>query len=259
MMLNNSLQKLRNRLSSPIGHALITKRLDDVYIAAFPRSGSTWLRTVLVNIIDPSAKSNPDVFNRTIPAVSIRNARQINALASPRKIMTHGVWRPSIKKAVYLVRDGRDAFISSYHYHVTRNKLEMSIEQYFDLYQAQVYGHTWSAHVSNWLVRAPANLQENLLLVKFEDLKENTEEILSSVCRFMHLEASDLVLSRAIEMASIENARKIEQARQGVIENSNASFYRTGESQQWQRSEYADVIQKFNVDSGKAFELAGYR
>lgn len=65
------IQKLRNKISLPIGHASIGKRDDDQYLASFPRSGSTWLRTMLVDIMDPEAKSNPDVFNARIPGVSL--------------------------------------------------------------------------------------------------------------------------------------------------------------------------------------------
>ncbi|MFT6408683.1 MAG: hypothetical protein ACJAQ6_002103, partial [Arenicella sp.] len=117
MSADQMIQKIRNRLSTPLGHLRLSHRPSDAYITAFPRSGSTWLRTILVNIMDPAADSNPDVFNARIPAVSIRNAAIINRLQSPRLIMTHSLWRQSIKKSVYLVRDGRDAFISSYHYH----------------------------------------------------------------------------------------------------------------------------------------------
>jgi len=252
------LEKLRNRISGPLGHALINDRIDDVYLAAFPRSGSTWVRTVLVNIIEPGSNSNPDIFNAKIPAVSIRNAKLINALESPRQIMTHSTWRPKIKKAVYLIRDGRDAFISSYHYHVTRNGVDMSLEHFYELYRADVYGHTWHHHVHNWLTLGQENLQDNFHLVRFEELKEKPNAVIKSICDFMQIEVADTALADAIAKASIENARKIEQERQGPIVDKNASFYREGESKQWQRSEYANAIHDFVKNSEAALRLSQY-
>ena len=134
-----------------MGHALISGRSDDAYICAYPRSGSTWLRTILVNILDPTAGSNPDVFNARIPAVSIRNAKRINGLDSPRLIMTHSAWRPAINKSVYLLRDGRDSFISSYYYHTARQGTTLDIDQYLDHYLSNEYGVTWAEHTESWL------------------------------------------------------------------------------------------------------------
>ena len=248
-------QRLRNRLSTPIGHALLSKRKDDAYIAAYPRSGSTWLRTILVNILDPSANSNPDVFNARIPAVSIRNASIINKLSSPRLIMTHSNWRSSINKGVYLVRDGRDAFISSYHYHVTRNGLDMSIRAYFELYKQRAYGQTWESHVLSWLEYGVKELGNDLVVVRFEDLKNDTQGCVKRICFFLQIEADDELIQRAIALASLDNAKKIEQQRQGNIKDNNASFYREGRSEQWKSAQYSEIISEFENEAGLALKL----
>jgi len=252
------IQKWKNLLSTPIGHALISKREDDAYIAAFPRSGSTWLRTMLVNALEIDARSNPDVFNAKIPAVSVRNAKPINALASPRLIMTHSVYRPSIKKAIYLVRDGRDAFISSYHYHVTRGGSELSLEDYLQRYHNKYYGHTWEQHVESWFIRQSSVSNTDLLVVKFEELKRDTDKQLKNVITFLGLNVGSDRIHQAVNDASLINARKIEQQRQGAIDDNNASFYRGGRSQQWQEKEYSKVIGKFTSKADKALKLAGY-
>lgn len=242
-------------MSTPIGHALLSKRKDDAYIAAFPRSGSTWLRTILVNILDPLANSDPDVFNARIPAVSIRNAGIINRLPSPRLIMTHSHWRPSINKAVYLVRDGRDAFISSYHYHVTRNGLDMSIATFFELYRKQEYGQTWESHVKSWLEYGEKNLGSELIIIRFEDLKNDTKACIMQVCSFLGIEANNMSVQQAIALASLENAKKIEQQRQGEIKDNNASFYREGRNKQWKNPQYREVMSDFEIEADWALKL----
>lgn len=248
-------QKLRNQLSTPIGHALLSKRHDDAYIAAYPRSGSTWLRTIMVNILDPSANSNPDIFNARIPAVSIRNAGTINQLPSPRLIMTHSNWRTSINKAVYLVRDGRDAFISSYHYHVTRNGLKMSIQEYFELYKQQAYGQTWESHVLSWLGQGAQELGNALMIIRFEDLKNDSHNCIKRVCFFLGIEADDKLIQHAIALSSLDNAKKIEQQRQGDIKDNNASFYREGRNEQWKSPQYSEIISEFENEAALALKL----
>jgi len=241
-------QKLRNSLSTPLGHVLLSKRDSDAYIAAFPRSGSTWLRTILVNILEPEAYGNPDVFNARIPAVSIRNASIINRLSSPRLIMTHSCWRPSINKVVYLVRDGRDAFISSYHYHV----------DYYQLYRREVYGRTWQQHTESFLINARQSLGGNLLSLRFDDLKADTLNSIKKVCAFLGIDADEVAIEYAIKYASLENAKKIERQRQGDLADQNASFYRSGSTAQWQQAEYADVMSEFERESLEALKLANF-
>ena len=245
-------------MSTSIGHARLSKRHDDIYIAAYPRSGSTWLRTILVNILEPKAFGNPDVFNARIPAVSIRNAALINQLESPRLIMTHSVWRPSIKKALYLVRDGRDAFISSYHYHVTREGGDLSIEDYYQLYCQNVYGKTWHQHVESWLKGGQSDMADSLCLVKFEDLKSETFTTIINICEFLNIQADDKEVLNAIEFASLDNAKKIERQRQGALTNNNASFYRSGKTAQWQQEQYLELMERFELGSRSALELADY-
>ncbi len=251
-------QKIRNRLSAPVGHALLSKRDNDAYIAAFPRSGSTWLRTILVNILEPEAQGNPDVFNARIPAVSIRNASIINRLSSPRLIMTHSCWRPSMNKVVYLVRDGRDAFISSYHYHVTREGQDMTLEDYYQLYRREIYGRTWQRHTESFLLKGQQVLGGNLLSLRFDDLKLDTLHSIRGVCAFLNIDADDASIEHAISYASLENAKKIERQRQGDLADKNASFYRSGSNAQWQQAEYADVMREFERESFESLKLAKF-
>ena len=229
-----------------------------MYIAAFPRSGSTWLRTILVNILEPEAHGNPDVFNARIPAVSIRNASIINRLNSPRLIMTHSCWRPSIEKVVYLVRDGRDAFISSYHYHVTREGQAMPLEDYYQLYRREIYGRTWQQHTESFLLSGHQVLGSNLLKLRFDELKLDTLNCIKMVCAFLDIDADDDSIEHAVEYASLENAKKIEIQRQGEFADQNASFYRSGSTAQWQQPEYADVMRDFECDSLSALKLAKF-
>lgn len=257
-MIDEFFKRARNRLSTEIGHSLILDRDSDVYIAAYPRSGSTWLRTLLANILDESAQSNPDVFNLLIPAVSIRNSFKIHRLVSPRLMMTHGRRRSSIRKKIYLIRDGRDSFISSYHYHITRESLPFTIEEFYKLYHSQVYGLTWGQHTKSWLAKSGDVADEEMLMVRFDELKDRPETTIKQVCDFLALSVSNKNIERAISEASIERVRKIEETRQGRLASSDASFYRQGTSGQFLQDEYKSVIERFESDNKDALELAGY-
>jgi len=92
-MSNRKLELARSRArdwaSWEVGYRLLDARSDDRFLAAFPRSGSTWVRTVLANLIVPWGRANPDVFNALIPGLTIRGALRARALRSPRLLSTH--------------------------------------------------------------------------------------------------------------------------------------------------------------------------
>lgn len=236
----------------------VVPREGDQYIASFPRSGSTWLRTVITNVLDPSAQSDPEVFNARIPGVSFRNLPTIYRLPSPRLLKTHAAWWPGARRAVYLVRDGADAISSFYHYVSTRAGRQMSFEAFYERYARGDFGPPWHAHVEGWLGPGRRALGENLLVVRFEDLKADTPGVVASVLDFLGLPAGSAQIGAAIEAASIENMRRIEAQEWGGARKGDVSFYRGGRSGQAEDLFPADLRAHFQAVSADARRVAGY-
>jgi estrone sulfotransferase len=251
---------LRNKLSIDIGHRLISRRNDDQYIVSYPRSGNTWLRAILTNLISPGANSNPDLFRLIVPGVSIRKTFQINALASPRILKSHTWFRREIKRAVYLVRDGRDVLVSLYHYLVTRvgRGDEESFAQFFDFYCRGYYGHHWHENVVSWLTDGRSILGDNLEVIHFEDLKSDTVECVAKIVDFLKLDASLDQIYTSIELTSLERMRSIERSRRGDFSNPNMSFYRGGKTGQWEDCLTPNLEQIYHEMASRAMILAGY-
>ncbi len=249
---------VRSALSTPVGIRLMDHRPDDQYVAAFPRSGSTWLRTMLVNIVDPTAHSNPTVFNQTIPSTSIRNTPLVRSRPSPRILMTHSSWRKPLKRVVYVVRDGRDSLVSFYHYVIIRAGRTESFEEFFRMYEKNVFATRWDQHVMSWFGPGARRLEDNLRIVHFEDLKRATDEVLQNVVEFLGLDSSAELRERAIEEASLANMRQIERRRRGEVKN-GASFYRSGKVGGWRDLLNGPLLDRFLANGGeRALRVAGY-
>lgn len=235
--------------------ALLDDRPDDQFIAAFPRSGSTWLRTMLTNVMVEGADSNPEVFNAHIPGMSLSRLRGLRAMPSPRLLMTHSHWQPDIQPAVYVVRDGRDALVSFYHYLTTRQGRSLSFEAFFDGYLAGRYGIPWHEHVEGWLGEGPAVLGDRLHVVHFEALKADPASEVERVLAFLGVEADRGRVEAAVEAASLSNMRKIERRRRGEISDPDASFYRGGATQAASPLTPA-LRERFERVSARALELS---
>lgn len=251
-------QVARRNASLAIAHSLIKTRTSDQYIVSYPRSGSTWLRTILAAIMDPTRGFEPEVFNLMLPGVSGRRVTQIWKLNNPRIMHSHTTFRRGLPRVIYVVRDGRDVVTSFYHYTVTRNGLQVSFPEWFDLYCQRWYGPRWHDHVESWLTKGKKRLGENLQVVKFEELKASPVACVQEVIDFLGLSANSGMISEALEMASLEQAREREKQARGSIANLDASFYRGGKSGQWQDHMDERTYRKFMRISGRAFDLADY-
>ncbi len=249
---------LTQRVVTGLQFALLPSKPGDQYIASFPRSGSTWLRTVVTNVLVPDAASNPSVVNARIPGVSLRNLPAIYRLPTPRLLKTHRGWWPGVPRAVYVVRDGEDAVTSLYHYVTSRVGREMSVEAFHQAHARGEYGEPWAAHVEGWLGRGRASMGDDLLVVPFEDLKADTVAVVGSVLSFLGIEAGADRVQAATEAASVENMRKIEARRRGGVDTANASFYRGGRSGQTSPVFPPERRAAFRRDAARALALAGY-
>lgn len=254
----SSFFSLKEYLSLEIGHRLISRRAGDRYLVSYPRSGNTWMRTMLGVLLNPAAEGNPDFTRKHIPGVSIHNARKINQQETPRMIKSHTWYRPEISKAVYIIRDGRDVMVSLYHYYITRAGKQLPFMDFLDGYLKGGFGPLWHDNVTSWLTRGRERLQEDLLVISFEELKADTRQVLKSAATFLDLPHSDQELDQAIQAANIGRMREIEIERRGPIADQNASFYRGGKTGEWKAYFTPALESVYLQKAGDALHLAGY-
>lgn len=252
------LQKARRNMSLTVIHGLTGKRISDQYIVAYPRSGSTWLRTILGTLIAPENGFEPDVFNALIPSVGLRCLGVIRSLPDPRLMMSHTTYRRGLRRVVYEVRDGRDSVVSLYHHSTTRAGRQLSFPEWFDLYCKRQFGACWHENVEGWLTKGREQLGNNMLVVKFEEVKRAPLPQIQTIASFLGIRADEQSIGRAIEMAGVDKAREREKRQFGKLDNPDASFYRGGKTGQWQEYLNGAIYQKFLDLSGAALKLAGY-
>lgn len=252
--------RARDWMSREVGFRLLDARPDDQIIASFPRSGSTWMRTVLCNLVVPWGRANPDVFNALIPGVTIRGALRARSLRAPRLIATHMPYRGGLPRAVYLVRDGRDALVSYYHYRIKRRsaRQDVSFEQFVDEHLRGLQGEPWHENVARWIRLGRAEMGDRLHVVRYEDLAAKPVERMGEVVRFLGLDVTDAQLTAALDDASLETMRRVEAHRMAAEVPPERSFYRAGESTAGAGWFDATMLERFASVAREALELAGY-
>lgn len=247
------------RVNRRVGHLLVRDRADDRYIYSYPRSGSTWLRTILGNLVDPTLDVDPERRRRLMPGVSVRNARLINALESPRLIKSHGRYMGPVPRAVYLVRDGRDVIVSMYHKRITRpgHGDRVDFSEFCRRYFRGDLGERWDQSVTSWLERGTAEMRDSLKVLRFEDLKGDPRNRVAEVSEFLGIAAQPESIAAAIETASLDRLRATERSRLGELAP-DRSIYRGGKVGQWREMLTGELYDRFMALSGATLTAAGY-
>lgn len=252
-----NLKHNRVRITSPLAHFLVSP-LKRQFIVSYPRSGSTWMRTMLTNILDPDAQSNPAIFNKTIPGTTLTRLWWVYNAPAPYILSTHSVYRPDIRRALYIIRDGRESMLSLFRYTTVRVGKHMDFGMWFEFYMRGYFGPRWDQHVMSWLTNGPRMLGADFLLIRYEDCLVSPQRELAKACDFLGIRYDASDLERAVKLARIENMRKWERKIVGD-KNDDESFYRgKGNLDEWLTLLTDDQRKEFLSVSSKALRLGGY-
>jgi hypothetical protein len=196
----------------------------DVFLASYPRSGSTWLRFMLFEILcgeDPGFRR----IEHRLPEIQWHRGAPPILPGGGRLIKTHEQYRKDYKRAVLLVRDVRDVFLSAYAMSVEFGLAELVSKGDFDSFmEAFINGKalqmgTWQAHTRSWL-GSPLAKDGNLLIVKYEELRKNPESKLAELLRFVGITPNMQVIHKAVEDNSLQRMRAKEDSERKAGEKS---------------------------------------
>src|SRR5437764_8516320 len=215
---------------------------DDTFIVSYPRSGNTWTRFLVANLVHTDQPVTFANIERIIPDCEAVSSRFLKKTPRPRIIKSHEYFDPRYKKVIYIVRDPRDVVLSYYDF----SRKYRHIEDKFPLTRFVsdfVAGRlssfdwgTWAENVSSWFYTR--NGSPEFLLLRYEDMLSSTESELAKVARFLGIEATRERLSAAIERSSADRMRSLE-ATQGdkwvstKDKRTDIPFVRTASSGLW--------------------------
>jgi len=192
-------------------------RPNDVILASYPRSGSAWLRFLLIELISGNAS-----FARiTAEAGYVGRHRSAPALVpgGGRLVKSHEQYLGRYRRAVHLVRDPRDVALSYFHFmqRIGRvhprpgDDLDASLDRFIRAFLA---GHcdahgTWQSHLLSWLSASESG-RANVLRVRYEDLRADAPRELLRIARWLGLDVDAGAAARTVERCSIERMRESE-------------------------------------------------
>lgn len=258
-------------------------RKTDIYLISYPKCGRTWLRLMIGRAISSHyhlPEEEPLLFLRwkqkplpEIPMITVIHEDR-PMLKTPDELEKSKI-RYKSNKVIFLVRDPRDVIVSSYFEMSKRGQLfgknpyekrQPVFEGDLSEFIARTEGSfdTILAYYNIWAENR--RIPKGFLLLRYEDLQEEPQSELRRTLDFMGLEAiQDDTIAEAVEYASFENMRRMEQLGQfqsnilNPADTSDLESYKTrrgkvkGYKQYLSDEEIADLDKKIRDNLSEIF------
>ena len=242
------------------------------YVMEYPKSGGSWVSRMVTDLVAidaarPSAGKGSNTNTRT-----------------PRPVRRDH-WRhsPHLRPAIYVVRDGRDVAVSLYFYHQRELTFGGERAKLADAYLREILGDGydmadskanlpafirslnerpfggllrrsgnrrllgWPAHIADWIDRP------NVLVVRYEDLLEDTGREMGRVAGHLGLHVTDQDLT---DLAARHSFEATSGRRPG--QEDRVAHQRKGIAGDWRNHFTREAGEAFLAYGGSALIALGY-
>src|SRR5215470_19721011 len=184
---------------------------DDTFLVSYPRSGNTWTRFLIANLVHRHENVSFLNIERLIPDTASQSSLALKRTPRPRLIKTHQYFDHRYPKTIYIVRDPRDVALSYYDFQRKYMQIDddYPLEQYVDDFVngklISIGWGTWGENVASWV--HTRGKRKNFLLLRYEDMMKDTGTELSRIAEVLKIAPDPTRLKHAIEQSSADRMR----------------------------------------------------
>jgi hypothetical protein len=240
---------------------------NDTFVVSYPRSGNTWTRFLIANLIYPDKDVSFTNIEKLIPDTSSQSNRALKGTPRPRIIKTHEYFDHRYPKTIYIVRDPRDVALSYYDFQRKYMQIEdgYPLERYVDDFVSgkliSVGWGTWGENVASWIFTR--GKRKEFLLLRYEDMKKDTHRELARIANFLDIDPAPERLQHAIERSSADRMRELEKLESDTwIATKNRRkdipFVRVAKSGGWRTSLPESCVHQIEAAWGELMTTLGY-
>merc|ERR1711988_643593 len=111
-------------------------------------------------------------------------------------------------KVVYVSRNAKDACVSAYYHAANPHKLGFPFDAWAVAWMSGIFEHgRWSDHIAGWRNEF-LNNPEQVLWVRYEDLRANPEAGIRRVAKFLDIPVTDAVVAKTIYGSGFEQMQQ---------------------------------------------------
>jgi hypothetical protein len=229
---------------------------EDVFVVGYPKSGNTWFQNLVAGVVFgvvPEYAPPVLAIYELVPDVYV--TKYYKRYATPMFFKSHNLPQRDYRRVVYLLRDGRDAMVSYFHF----LNAQQEPVTYMDLVKNGAFPCKWQDHVEAWLTN-PYGSQ--ILTIRYEDLKANCAGELKRFCDFIGIERPPAYLEMIARSADFAKMHKREAEKGLGAENARWSkerfFHRRGEVGSFKDEMPPDALEAFLAEAAPTLKKVGY-
>jgi len=187
---------------------------DDVYIVEFPKSGITWLSTLItnVNLLESNEKVNTTFYNIHQYVPDIHTSKDLHSeplwsFPKYRFIKSHDQYNKKYNFVIYLIRDPYRVMNSYYLFMTQLGSFNGTFEEFV---KHPKYGvKAWLNHINSWLKRGAT--AQRIHLVKYEDLVDRPYDMIQNIYTNLGISISSENINKAISLSNVISMKKTEE------------------------------------------------
>ncbi len=253
-----------------------------LWLAAYPKSGMTWLQFWLANYMGGKVKNSKEVLRR-IPDIHRCQLNPEKVAASKDVILckTHFGYsdkHPHIKHTlgyIYLLRHPKDILLSNLSYFKLMGNKDFDDKQFaleFIKHMGvpkwiQMGFGSWNMNISSWMMEAT---KKNHLFLRYEDMHASPSSCLERIIDFLDLEKDDDKIRLSVEASVFENMQRMEKKEKAADEEtffpgnkecmeSGLMFINKGQTGQSLASISPEIDELFNQRFEQVLRAFGYK
>jgi hypothetical protein len=239
----------------------------DIFLASYPKSGNTWIRFLIGNLISPEDPVTFANVEQRVPSIYAFPDRVLRTL--PRILKSHECFDPRYPKVIYILRDPRDVAVSFYHYNVKVRRIpddypmDKFVARFVDATIARDVDRfgSWGDNVLSWVRMRQG--KPGFILLRYEDILQNPERELSKVASMLQMEVTPERLSQAVKLSSADRMRTLEkqQSQQWTLTKDSRQdkpFIREARSGGWRKSLSETSVRRIEEAWGATMQDFGY-
>ena len=247
-----------------------TLKPDDVFIATYPKSGTTWVQQI-VKLLRNNGKRDNVKLDASIPWLEVLDSAFSKAhnyypemitssdALSPRAFKSHfpyeyvpgGLPHTTPAKYIYVMRNPKDVCVSYFHH---RSMIEEMVwESYFSEFLSTecLYGN-WYDHIFGWWKHRDA---ANILFVKYEDMKMDPITSIRTISEFIGIRNStEDLIQNVVQNSSFSSMKNDLTSNYSWVKGEDKVFSRKGEFMR--KGEIGSWKQRFSEQDNERFDAA---
>lgn len=184
-------------------------RESDVFVVSYPRSGNTWLRFLIGNLVDTGHQLSYAELEDVVPDIYLVSELFLRKMPSPRILKSHESFDPRYKKIIYVARNPLDVAISQFNtLRKLRSEFDVDFSEFVDRHLAGEFDSwfgSWDQHVNSWLWHQQS---ERLLFVKYEELQIDPVKVLGRISKFLGRDTKEQLLISIVNNSNKDSMEK---------------------------------------------------